>query len=224
MEYKIVNFDKGYGTLTVRFYNTEYPDGLLFNVDIPIENGAYVTGEALEEHIQSFAPTGQINRFSEIKNNELDLPEGLTVIEEHPTIHPILDTSLSQAKEFAQAQIDRSASETRNKFVSVNQGQDWIYQIKVEQAKAFKDANYQGDVPSYIAAEALALNHSTQHVTDTILNNYSNWVNTIGPAIEATRIKAKLDARNATTNEEIKTICDNVDISYGLFLNDYGLN
>lgn len=224
MEYTIVGFNKDYGTLVVKFTTTEYPEGLIFNVDIPISNGTYVTGETLTEHIMSFAPVGQVDRILEIKNNALDLPAGLTVIDEHPPRDPILDTTLTQAKEFAQAQIDRSASETRNKFVSVNQGQDWIYQIKVEQAKVFQDANYQGTAPAYITAEATALGQTTQQVTDNILNNYNEWVNNIGPAIEAIRIKAKSDTRNASTNQEIKTIVDNIDTSYAAFLVQHELS
>ena len=63
IKYKIVSFDKVTGTIVVLFYSNEYPSGLVFNIDIPIENGKYISGDALHTYIMTFAPYGQINRI-----------------------------------------------------------------------------------------------------------------------------------------------------------------
>lgn len=63
MHYEIKAFDKASGSALVRFWTDDYPDGLAYNIDIPIAGGAYLAGEALAAHIMSFAPHGQIARL-----------------------------------------------------------------------------------------------------------------------------------------------------------------
>lgn len=66
MQYEIKAFNKQTGSALVRFWTEAYPDGLTYNIDIPVVSGAYLSGGALEDHIQSFAPTGQIARLVEL--------------------------------------------------------------------------------------------------------------------------------------------------------------
>ena len=68
MQYQITHFQESTGTVSVRFWTEQYPDGLSFSIDIPLVNGEYITGEALNNHIMSFAPYEQIKRFVEAKN------------------------------------------------------------------------------------------------------------------------------------------------------------
>lgn len=63
MNYEIKQFDKTTGSALVRFWTDDYPDGLLYNVDIPVNGGAYITGAELDAHIRSFSPIGQIERL-----------------------------------------------------------------------------------------------------------------------------------------------------------------
>lgn len=65
MQYEIKGFNKTSGSALVRFWREDYPSGLEYGVDIPVVNGAYLTGEALTTHIMSFAPHGQIDRLVE---------------------------------------------------------------------------------------------------------------------------------------------------------------
>lgn len=51
MEYKIIGFNKNVGQITVQFENQ-----WTFAIDLPIVDGRYPTGEALEQTIQNFAP------------------------------------------------------------------------------------------------------------------------------------------------------------------------
>lgn len=73
MKYRVLRVTEETGSLSVNFYTDEYPEGLTYSVDIPIENGQYVSGEVLERHIMSFAPYGQIQRALLVRG--LKLPE-----------------------------------------------------------------------------------------------------------------------------------------------------
>lgn len=57
MEYKIIAFDETIGQITV-----EYGEGIVFALDLPIENGAYPEGEALDVLIKQFLPTWVVER------------------------------------------------------------------------------------------------------------------------------------------------------------------
>lgn len=79
MNYEIKSFNRITGSALVRFWTNAFPDGLSYNVDIPLVNGAYITGVALEAHIQSFAPVGQIARLVEAASADSSLVEALVV-------------------------------------------------------------------------------------------------------------------------------------------------
>jgi hypothetical protein len=203
MKYKITNFYADTGSALVKFYTDEFPDGLSYNVDIPIENGQYITGEALDQHILSFAPYGQIQRILDLRN----IPAPELTIEPEELVIPdqILGASLESAKSYAERMIDAEASKTRAKFISVGAGQEATYIVKAEQAIAYKAANYSGEVPSYIAAEAAALGKTPVEVTDDIIATSNAWNNLVGPQIEALRIGGKSKVRAAATVEVVDT-------------------
>lgn len=70
--YSIINFDKQAGQLLVRFHPEMQP----LSVDVPIIDGRYLAGEALDEYIKNFIPTWHIERLEAIKNgvsNEAEL-------------------------------------------------------------------------------------------------------------------------------------------------------
>ena len=75
MEFRVLSFDTKTGSLLVNFFTDVYPDGLTYNVDVPVENGAYLSGEALRSHIMSFAPYGQIERLVALRDNPPALPD-----------------------------------------------------------------------------------------------------------------------------------------------------
>lgn len=88
MQYEIKAFDKQSGSALVRFWTEAYPDGLTYNVDVPIEGGAYVTGAALDAYIQAFAPHGQISRLVEARAIDSTVVEALVVPEVMPAKTP----------------------------------------------------------------------------------------------------------------------------------------
>jgi hypothetical protein len=63
MHHELKAFDKATGSALVRFWTDSFPAGLTYNVDIPIVDDAYLTGQALADHIMAFAPHGQIERM-----------------------------------------------------------------------------------------------------------------------------------------------------------------
>ncbi|MBV5350259.1 hypothetical protein JZU71_03735, partial [bacterium] len=69
MNYKIVGFSTVTGSALVKFFTDEFPEGMTYSIDIPVENGAYISGEALANHIMAFAPFGQIARIVALRDN-----------------------------------------------------------------------------------------------------------------------------------------------------------
>lgn len=84
MQYKIREFNKATGSALVQFYTDELPEGLMYNVDIPIVDGQFVSGETLNAHIMGFAPFGQISRLVELRS----VPDPELVIEPFPIEPP----------------------------------------------------------------------------------------------------------------------------------------
>lgn len=210
MEHKIVAFNAETGSATVKFWTEAYPSGLLLNVDIPVENGAYISGEALNSLIQSFAPVGQIARLVALRDNP---PSAAGIVVDPDPLppppsdelppDPILDATLLDAIKFAETSIDRAASSARARFISSGVGQDAVYVVKGQQAEAFAAAGFNGDPPAYIAAEAAATGVTPMVAAQTILGLRDAWNNLIGPAIESQRIGGKKLVREATTVEEV---------------------
>ena len=67
MEYKIINADASTGTITVMYLYQGDNLGI-FPIDVPVVDGKYITGTALEELIQSKAPTWLLQRKLEVVN------------------------------------------------------------------------------------------------------------------------------------------------------------
>lgn len=63
MEYSITNFNKETGQIVVRFAPNMEP--LL--IEVPIENGVYITGENLDNYIKGFIPSWHLERLAAIK-------------------------------------------------------------------------------------------------------------------------------------------------------------
>ena len=60
--YKILNFNEATGQLTIDFAVGMSP----LIVDVPIENGLYITGASLDEYIKGFIPTWHLERVAQI--------------------------------------------------------------------------------------------------------------------------------------------------------------
>lgn len=65
MQYKIVSADPFIGQIKVNYYhNNQFV--CQYQIDVPIVEGKFVTGEALEKEIQDRAPTGLVARLEQV--------------------------------------------------------------------------------------------------------------------------------------------------------------
>lgn len=121
-----------------------------------------------------------------------------------------LDEKPAQAfelvKSAAKREVDYCAGLARLRYITDIPGQQGVYLIKAQQAKAFRDAGYKGDVPAFIQAECDSTRRSAAAVADGILQLESAWVGFIGPAIEGARIGAKAAIEAAATEESVQAI------------------
>lgn len=60
--YQIIGLNKEIGQLSVKYWTDEYPQGLIYSVDLPVsENKTVPVGAELDALIMSMFPEGQIN-------------------------------------------------------------------------------------------------------------------------------------------------------------------
>lgn len=76
--FKIISFDENQGSVTVRYSDLLPPVA----VDVPLdENGLYVTGEALNEHIKGFIPVEFLARGEKIKQGIANADDVKSMVE-----------------------------------------------------------------------------------------------------------------------------------------------
>lgn len=98
IKYEMLSFNAETGGAVIRYWTDAAPQGLICNVDIPIENGAFLKNQALVDYIMHYAPTGQLERMEQIATAVI--PPELNVIK------PPVTGSEASAAAFAQTQID----------------------------------------------------------------------------------------------------------------------
>lgn len=67
IQHEIISFHPATGSMLVRYFSEEVPDGLTYNVDIPLENGAFVGQEQIDALIEAVKPVGQLERIAALK-------------------------------------------------------------------------------------------------------------------------------------------------------------
>lgn len=66
MEYEIISFDSTKGSLSVKYTNTGDTEGITQQVEVPIVNGQYLTGDQLADVIKRSAPIGALMRAPQV--------------------------------------------------------------------------------------------------------------------------------------------------------------
>lgn len=94
MQYEIVSFNPATGSSLVRFYTDDFPAGLFYNVDIPLVDGKFISGEELKSHIMAFAPYGQISRAIDVARAEI--PDELALLVPKPAQQTEADSDQGQ--------------------------------------------------------------------------------------------------------------------------------
>ena len=115
---------------------------------------------------------------------------------------------LDQAKSDSQAQVDEAAGRARLRYITDVPGQQATYQRKEQQAREWTEAGYPEPAPSFIAAEAEALDTTPQAIAVQVITLADFWAYSKGPEIEAARIKWKAAVRSATTLEAVQAALD----------------
>lgn len=101
--------------------------------------------------------------------------------------------------------IDEAAGRTRLKYITETPGQQAVYLLKLEQARAFL-ANPESTPGPYISMEAEALGMTPLALANEVILNAAQWGDVLGPAIEATRRGYKKAVTDAATIEEVEQV------------------
>lgn len=112
--------------------------------------------------------------------------------------------TLDEEKDIALAYIDNLAGSTRLRFITEVPGQQAVYMTKLEECKAYLLDN--SVIGSYLQAEANVTGQSLLETANYIVAVSAYWNNVIGPSIESTRRKSKIDISAAVSVAEVISI------------------
>ncbi|MCI0732254.1 MAG: hypothetical protein L0Y38_00335 [Methylococcaceae bacterium] len=105
---------------------------------------------------------------------------------------------IDRAAQAAISAVNAAAGAARLKYLTRSFGQELVYAIKDQHARAFKDAVYAGTVPAFVQAEATATGTSHQAACDAIIALADQWIS-IGAAIDGARRTAMVQIAAAVT-------------------------
>lgn len=71
IQHEILSFDENIGGVLVRYFTDSNPTGYIYNIDVPMIDGEYVSEIELNTHIEHLAPKSQLQRVEEIKTAKL---------------------------------------------------------------------------------------------------------------------------------------------------------
>lgn len=166
------------------------PDGFVIRwVSGPVENVPLNAGESGYEH-EGSPPAGRWR-----------LAGGQLV--SAPIVEPI-----EQSIVRGEAVIDDAAGRARLRYITDIPGQQATYTRKEQQAREWAAAGFTGAAPSFIAAEAAALGIGAQLLAEQVIALADYWAEVKGPEIEAARIKHKAAIRAATTEADVRAVCE----------------
>jgi len=110
--------------------------------------------------------------------------------------------------------VDCAAGEARSRYITVQPGQDAVYNLKLQQATACKAAGYDATGLRLIEAESAATGKTVTEVCDVILATAAAWVD-IAANIEAIRMKAIADIKLASP-ENRESIAEAASVQLGM--------
>lgn len=79
ISYEIVGFHQSTGSAQVRFHNDDLPEGVVFSINLPVTEGRYPQGDALDSLIRSYAPVDIFERAAQLKSVPPPSMDGLPV-------------------------------------------------------------------------------------------------------------------------------------------------
>jgi hypothetical protein len=92
IKHEITNFNSSTGSLTVKYYTDDFPQGLEYNIDVPIIDGKFVGKDEIDAMIEFSKPKGQLERI--VTTAKIETPDFLKqYIKEEPTIQATTEVS-----------------------------------------------------------------------------------------------------------------------------------
>lgn len=116
--YKVLNFNENTGQLIIEFAQGLAP----LSVDVPIENGLYITGEALDSYVKGFIPTWHLERQAQINagianaNQLKSLVEQTAAVQVPTALTPEQEQAEANAKMWAELEFEKSVAKVLVKF------------------------------------------------------------------------------------------------------------
>jgi hypothetical protein len=116
--YKVLSFNETTGQLTIEFAKELAP----LTVDVPIENGLYIAGEALDNYVQGFIPTWFIERQTQINAGISNVEVLKALVEQTATVEVPTALTPEQLQEqanqkmWAQLQFEQNVAKALVKF------------------------------------------------------------------------------------------------------------
>jgi hypothetical protein len=89
VQYEILYFDPVTGTVSVRYYCEDNPEGLVYAIDVPIVDEQYASEEELIQLIELMKPTGQLHRITVAKL--VEIPQYLQDLIPPPIEEPVIE-------------------------------------------------------------------------------------------------------------------------------------
>lgn len=148
-----------------------------------------------------------------------NLMPGKTVYEGDKFTSPIDAEDLTMARKMAIRFIDDHSDSL---VESVIGRRDVEYLTAETEALMFIEADYKGDVPTYVQAWADATDNSPNWAADSIANTASKW-RTSSVDLRAHRLRAKEDVRNAETRQDINSITESFEMYLDQLRRDLGV-
>jgi hypothetical protein len=88
IQHEIISFYPPTGSMVVRYFCDEVPDGLRYNIDIPLENGAFIPQDKINELIDAMKPVGQLERLAALA--AVEVPPELAALIPPPPPEPVV--------------------------------------------------------------------------------------------------------------------------------------
>lgn len=67
VQHEIISFSPDTGTVAVRYFSSEVPEGIQYGVDVPFVDGQYASMDALTDLINHMAPRWQLERIATLR-------------------------------------------------------------------------------------------------------------------------------------------------------------
>ena len=176
------------------------------------ESGMNILG-FYRDDVHSSIPTPNIEIDEDTWNDILE-NQGLRRVGGSPlevqVYAPTVD--LADVKAEAKRVVDNAASSARAKYITSGTGQDAVYLVKYDEAKAYKDAGYPatGSPSAYphLTAEANGTGQTEQQVADTVIATRDTWL-LLSAQIEGERLGGKKNIEDAVDGSGVNTARDN---------------